>query len=190
MGKQTCRQTTEIIQQFFYGEPFKGKKIWWKSKDLDVKLNILDSMVLATNHLDSSDTLSHWLWNKNHSKWTICKEIVLITTITLFILFRLSYLQSNLTVFLHLVVGIIVWSLVEYTLHRFVFHMNVKKRPVMATFHFLLHGLHHKVNNIFYLLFFPMLRARTFKTMWVREQFDAWSFHGNFWFWIFTLKTW
>ncbi|CAO1428597.1 unnamed protein product [Diamesa hyperborea] len=52
---------------------------------------------------------------------------------------------SNLTVFLHLFSGILLWSLVEYTLHRFVFHMNVKKRPVMATFHFLLHGLHHKV---------------------------------------------
>lgn len=48
----------------------------------------------------------------------------------------------------HLVSGFFFWTFLEYTLHRYLFHMNVKNHPKWSTFHFLLHGLHHKVSFI------------------------------------------
>lgn len=44
-----------------------------------------------------------------------------------------------------LIKGIISWTLLEYILHKHLFHMNVGTNPKWATFHFLLHGVHHKV---------------------------------------------
>jgi sterol desaturase/sphingolipid hydroxylase (fatty acid hydroxylase superfamily) len=41
--------------------------------------------------------------------------------------------------------GILGWTLLEYVLHRFVFHWEPSaKSPTQLTFHFLLHGIHHK----------------------------------------------
>ncbi|KVG59777.1 hypothetical protein Ccrd_026336 [Cynara cardunculus var. scolymus] len=42
-----------------------------------------------------------------------------------------------------LVMGIFVWSLLEYTLHRFLFHIKTKSYWG-NTLHYLLHGCHHK----------------------------------------------
>ncbi|XP_049817262.1 fatty acid 2-hydroxylase [Aethina tumida] len=42
--------------------------------------------------------------------------------------------------------GIIAWTLVEYSLHRWVFHMEPSgKHKATIFFHFAIHGLHHKV---------------------------------------------
>lgn len=42
--------------------------------------------------------------------------------------------------------GVPVWTLVEYFLHRFLFHLEPKDdSPYLITFHFFLHGQHHKV---------------------------------------------
>ena len=42
--------------------------------------------------------------------------------------------------------GIPLWTLVEYALHRYLFHIDVKEdSPLLITLHFFLHGLHHKV---------------------------------------------
>ncbi|KAA0166470.1 hypothetical protein FNF28_03111 [Cafeteria roenbergensis] len=43
--------------------------------------------------------------------------------------------------------GILLWWVIEYSLHRFIFHMdeNLPNHPVARTIHFLLHGVHHKV---------------------------------------------
>lgn len=44
-----------------------------------------------------------------------------------------------------LVVGILIWSLAEYTLHRFLFHSE-KWMPdvrIVRYLHFILHGIHH-----------------------------------------------
>lgn len=47
----------------------------------------------------------------------------------------------------------------EYTLHRYVFHMEVKpnSHPWLCTFHFTIHGLHHKVPFDSMRLVFPPL---------------------------------
>ncbi|KAL2943042.1 Dihydroceramide fatty acyl 2-hydroxylase FAH2 [Bienertia sinuspersici] len=41
------------------------------------------------------------------------------------------------------VFGIFIWSLMEYSLHRFLFHMKTQSYWT-NTFHYLLHGCHHK----------------------------------------------
>ncbi|XP_075169869.1 fatty acid 2-hydroxylase [Haematobia irritans] len=57
--------------------------------------------------------------------------------------------------------GILMWSLLEYVLHRHVFHMQLNENtsPWVCTFHFLIHGLHHKVPFDSYRLVFPPLAA-------------------------------
>lgn len=56
--------------------------------------------------------------------------------------------------------GILVWTLIEYVLHRFVFHMDTRNIGSFAKiFHFLLHGLHHKVPTDPNRLVFPPVPA-------------------------------
>jgi len=56
--------------------------------------------------------------------------------------------HDNLMItFAHTFYGFILWTLFEYSLHRWVFHLNpTNASKYTCTFHFLLHGLHHKVN--------------------------------------------
>lgn len=43
--------------------------------------------------------------------------------------------------------GMFLWSLLEYLIHRFVFHMKPPaSNYYLITLHFLLHGQHHKVS--------------------------------------------
>ena len=41
--------------------------------------------------------------------------------------------------------GIVVWTFIEYTVHRFVFHIDalLPNHPKAFVAHFLLHGVHH-----------------------------------------------
>lgn len=41
--------------------------------------------------------------------------------------------------------GNIIWTILEYTLHRFLFHLDyyLPDRPVALMLHFLIHGVHH-----------------------------------------------
>lgn len=42
-------------------------------------------------------------------------------------------------------VGNVIWTLLEYTLHRFLFHIDgvLPDKPFFLMLHFLLHGIHH-----------------------------------------------
>lgn len=66
--------------------------------------------------------------------------------------------QSFLTVdlYLHLLIGAFAWTLLEYSLHRWVFHLDPKHNRFLQTFHFLIHGQHHKVPFDPYRLVFPV----------------------------------
>lgn len=57
----------------------------------------------------------------------------------------LSYARGHSAseVALMLVSGVFLWTLIEYTLHRFLFHINTRTYW-MNTLHYLLHGCHHK----------------------------------------------
>jgi len=57
------------------------------------------------------------------------------------------------SVFLHFL-GIIIWTIIEYLVHRFFFHSEdywLPNNPIVLAHHFLLHGIHHA---------FPMDRYR------------------------------
>lgn len=45
------------------------------------------------------------------------------------------------------VFGVFVWTILEYTMHRFLFHIDdwLPDRPFFLMLHFLLHGIHHYV---------------------------------------------
>jgi len=43
--------------------------------------------------------------------------------------------------------GNVIWTILEYTLHRFLFHIDyyLPDHPAALTLHFLLHGIHHNI---------------------------------------------
>ncbi len=41
-----------------------------------------------------------------------------------------------------IIIGLFVWTLTEYTLHRFIFHLQLKSR-LGQKIHFIFHGVHH-----------------------------------------------
>lgn len=55
------------------------------------------------------------------------------------------------------VMGLFVWTFVEYCLHRFVFHLDhyLPDHPTFLTLHFLLHGVHHYLPMDRYRLVLP-----------------------------------
>ncbi|XP_031622038.1 dihydroceramide fatty acyl 2-hydroxylase FAH2 isoform X2 [Contarinia nasturtii] len=59
-----------------------------------------------------------------------------------------------------LILGVFLWTLIEYSLHRWVFHLDASNHGgLVCTLHFLLHGLHHKVPFDPYRLVFPPFPA-------------------------------
>jgi sterol desaturase/sphingolipid hydroxylase (fatty acid hydroxylase superfamily) len=55
-----------------------------------------------------------------------------------------TFQASGLTIYIPqaILLGIVVWTFAEYTLHRFVFHFHPKSDP-MKRLVFLFHGIHH-----------------------------------------------
>ncbi|KPJ13123.1 Fatty acid 2-hydroxylase [Papilio machaon] len=45
----------------------------------------------------------------------------------------------------HLISGVLLWTILEYSLHRWVFHFNPGSNLFLIKIHFLIHGIHHKV---------------------------------------------
>jgi len=61
---------------------------------------------------------------------------------------------------LSVLTGIVMWSFLEYSLHRWVFHLQPPATSsLLITFHFLMHGLHHKVPFDGRRLLFPPVPA-------------------------------
>ncbi|XP_030029956.2 fatty acid 2-hydroxylase [Manduca sexta] len=52
---------------------------------------------------------------------------------------------STLQYIIHIIQGIGLWTIIEYSMHRWVFHRDPGLSLVMIKIHFLLHGMHHKV---------------------------------------------
>jgi sterol desaturase/sphingolipid hydroxylase (fatty acid hydroxylase superfamily) len=52
--------------------------------------------------------------------------------------------------------GLFAWTLIEYVLHRFLFHVN-HYFPALQRFHFVLHGVHHEQPHNKERLFMPPL---------------------------------
>jgi len=68
--------------------------------------------------------------------------------------------------YLSFIGGIALWSILEYLLHRFVFHLDTSNAGAfICKFHFLFHGLHHKVPFDRYRLLSPQLSATIIATI-------------------------
>jgi 4-hydroxysphinganine ceramide fatty acyl 2-hydroxylase len=83
----------------------------------------------------------------------------LIPTIYLpiaWILIGLDHITS-LDSIIHVVIGIITWTLLEYCIHRFLFHSQdyIWDNVLGITFHFFMHGIHHMFPMDGYRLVFP-----------------------------------
>lgn len=65
--------------------------------------------------------------------------------------------QDKLVALSFWVMGLFVWTLVEYCMHRFLFHLDgyLPEHPVALTLHFLLHGVHHYLPMDGYRLVLP-----------------------------------
>ncbi|MGE5437478.1 MAG: sterol desaturase family protein [Syntrophothermus sp.] len=59
-----------------------------------------------------------------------------------FVYLSVVYELKLYSVVLMLIVGIVVWSVTEYSLHRFIFHYNAKSE-FGKKLHFMFHGVHH-----------------------------------------------
>jgi sterol desaturase/sphingolipid hydroxylase (fatty acid hydroxylase superfamily) len=61
----------------------------------------------------------------------------------------LSFVQKQLSVlpvFVFFVFGVLTWTLLEYVIHRYVFHYEPKTR-IGKMLHFIMHGVHHDYPN-------------------------------------------
>lgn len=65
--------------------------------------------------------------------------------------------QSTLTALSMWIMGLCVWTLIEYGLHRFIFHLDgyLPDHPLALGLHFLLHGIHHYLPMDGYRLVLP-----------------------------------
>jgi len=68
--------------------------------------------------------------------------------VVFFFLYRsiFSYEESVISILTLVILGISMWSLAEYTLHRFLFHFEFKSE-LGARVHFIFHGVHHDYPN-------------------------------------------
>jgi 4-hydroxysphinganine ceramide fatty acyl 2-hydroxylase len=75
------------------------------------------------------------------TSWYIIPLLWLPVVVGLFYLSELSLLGNIIM----LPFGITFWSLLEYSLHRFLFHCEEKlpDKGAFLYFHFLIHGIHH-----------------------------------------------
>ncbi|RKP30338.1 Inositolphosphorylceramide-B hydroxylase [Metschnikowia bicuspidata] len=75
-----------------------------------------------------------------------------------FIFFYVGFTgQDPVTALSMWVMGLFVWTFVEYCLHRFLFHLDcyLPDHPYFLTLHFLLHGVHHYLPMDRYRLVLP-----------------------------------
>ena len=70
--------------------------------------------------------------------------IIFVPVILACLYFSLSLRISQIALFF--IGGLAMWTLVEYLMHRFIFHMELKGR-IGKRLHFIFHGVHHDYPN-------------------------------------------
>ncbi|GMR51959.1 hypothetical protein PMAYCL1PPCAC_22154, partial [Pristionchus mayeri] len=114
-----------------------GDKYWpWIHQPYDGKMRIFDSDIL--------ETFTNTKW------WMI--PILWLPVAALFSIISLSHLSEDLGMVSGVIrwaicftLGLLVWTMTEYIMHRFLFHFVPSPgSTIQIAFHFLLHGIHHK----------------------------------------------
>jgi 4-hydroxysphinganine ceramide fatty acyl 2-hydroxylase len=81
------------------------------------------------------------------------------------------FCQSDLSILgtiLMFAAGVLSWTLVEYIVHRFIFHGEdywLWDNPKIMAFHFLFHGIHHAFPMDAYRLVMPVIPGHGFFTL-------------------------
>jgi sterol desaturase/sphingolipid hydroxylase (fatty acid hydroxylase superfamily) len=85
---------------------------------------------------------SRWLDAQTHIRW---QHVLLLWGTVVLVLGFLGLRQTTGTTapVAAWFGGLVLWTFVEYALHRFLFHRR-PSTPAMRRFHFLAHGIHHK----------------------------------------------
>lgn len=102
---------------------------------------------MAKNYISNKDETVRMFENDflealSRVHWTV--PLWLYVPVVLFFLYRsffIFYLGIG-DVILYFLIGIFVWTLTEYLLHRFIFHFNAKSK-LGKRIHFMFHGVHH-----------------------------------------------
>ncbi|KAF8648173.1 hypothetical protein AX16_006369 [Volvariella volvacea WC 439] len=86
-------------------------------------------------------SLSSTSWPLSTANFTTAAYAPIGTTLSLTEIPSSSVVKA----FLSFLLGNAIWTLIEYGMHRFLFHIDdwLPDRPVFLTLHFLLHGIHH-----------------------------------------------
>uniref|UniRef100_A0A6G3MF53 Fatty acid 2-hydroxylase (Trinotate prediction) n=1 Tax=Henneguya salminicola TaxID=69463 RepID=A0A6G3MF53_HENSL len=109
----------------------------WVYQPITGAVRIFDSDILEFF------TRSHWTTVPIF--WT---PIIVFITLKLYKSLNKEYnfFFQMLFLFGYLLAGILNWSLMEYILHRYLFHLDTNDANIwVLKFHFTIHGLHHKV---------------------------------------------
>ena len=89
---------------------------------------------------------------KSNPKKTIVFYSLVISA---FIFLSIKYTRLSISETIELYVsGLFTWTLMEYLLHRFVFHID-EYFPVLKRFHYIVHGVHHEHPGDHERLFMP-----------------------------------
>lgn len=122
-------------------DPSKGM-VWqvWHNLSLAEYLDMVNHPTHLSYHVRLFD--SPWLEPCTRTKWYIVPLLWLPVAVYYFSLgLRLGVLA--LPCFL---LGVLLWTLMEYGLHRYVFHSESRfkeENKTLAMLHFLCHGIHH-----------------------------------------------
>lgn len=142
-------------------DPKKGT-VWQVYKNLDAEEYI--KFINDPKHLTRPDDVHrmfYWDFFEMFSR-TPWYHIGLFWTPTVVYKLLQSYLETSLLMTLiSFAVGVILWTFMEYSLHRFVFHMEsfIPNSAIFRTLHFIIHGVHHAFPMDHDRLVFPIVLA-------------------------------
>lgn len=103
---------------------------------------------LFVSNKDESARMFHQDWMEKLSKVHFSVPLILYVPMTLFFLYRGFFIfdLGALTMIGWFAFGILLWTLTEYVLHRFIFHYEPKSK-IGQRIHFITHGVHHDYPN-------------------------------------------
>ena len=94
--------------------------------------------------------------NKHVREFLMFPDVLIMLTLFLIVTgFTISHL-NELTTWIAIAVGAIVYALSEYGIHRFVFHMKTPENPFLLKMIKRLHFDHHENQTDLHLLFLPL----------------------------------
>src|SRR6202000_876508 len=78
------------------------------------------------------------------SKGHFTVPLYIFVPVIIFFVYKAIALQIGLVFFVEFfILGIFIWTLTEYIMHRFVFHYAPPDKPWAMRLHFIFHGVHH-----------------------------------------------